>query len=113
MRQLNTQTTRTSTPVSIHRKEPMAEFSVMLRLGSNGSILKNKGGSEELAGATAYAHRLAELAGDLLGLDSFSAMECIFREGRCLIFAEPNGDTVALRPYPDANIQALRESLGL
>lgn len=113
MRQVSTQNTRTNSAVSIHRKDPMAEFSVVMRMGPSGNIVKNKGGSEEIAGAMAYALRLAELAGDLLGLEGFGAMECVFREGRCLVFVEPNGDTVALRPYADANIQALRDSLGL
>jgi hypothetical protein len=29
------------------------------------------------------------------------------------VFAEPNGDVVALRPYAEANLQTLRDSLGL
>jgi hypothetical protein len=86
---------------------------MVLRLSASGTILKNKGGSEEAAGAIAYAHRLVELSGDLLGLEGFRAMECVFREGRCLVFAEPNGDVVALRPYAEANLQTLRDSLGL
>jgi hypothetical protein len=86
---------------------------MVLRLSASGTILKNKGGSEETAGAIAYAHRLVELSGDLLGLEGFAAMECVFREGRCLVFAEANGDVVALRPYAEANLQTLRDSLGL
>jgi hypothetical protein len=113
MRQPSGQSNRGSGPVPIHGSETLAEFSVVLRLSASGTILKNKGGSEEMAGAIAYSQRLVELAGDLLGLEGFTAMECVFREGRCLVFSEPNGDVVALRPYAAANIQALRDSLGL
>ncbi len=111
-----------STPVSIARNDALPDFSVMIRVGSTGAIVKNKGGSEELAGVVAYTHRLVELVGELLGLDHFVAMECMFKEtagqvpsnaSRCLLFREANGDTVALRPRADSNIQALRESLGL
>ena len=30
-----------------------------------------------------------------------------------IVFVENNGDTVVLRPRPEANLQALRERLGL
>jgi hypothetical protein len=92
---------------------PGGDFSVMLRLGAHGEIIKNNGGSEQLAETVAYVRRLTELAGELLGLEGFSAFECTFTEGRCLAFVESNGDTVLLRPRPEANLQALRERLGL
>ena len=105
------------------RSEQLPDFSVMIRVGANGAIIKNKGGTEELAGVVAYAGRLVELIGDLLGLDKFVAMECAFKDvsgsadphvpGRCLLFTEANGDAVVLRPRPESNIQPLRESLGL
>jgi hypothetical protein len=113
---------RPQAPVSIARNDALADFSVMIRVGPNGTIVKNKGGTEELAGVVAYTQRLIELVGDLLGLDRFVAMECTFKENpgqtpggatRCLLFSEANGDTVALRPRTESNIQALRESLGL
>jgi hypothetical protein len=91
---------------------PVGDFSVMLRLGAHGEIIKNSGGTEELAEAIAYIRRLTELAGELLGLDGFSAFECTFAQGRCLVFVE-SGETVVLRPRPEANLQALRERLGL
>lgn len=91
----------------------VGDFSVMLRLGAHGEILKNSGGSEELAETIAYVRRLTELAGELLGIDGFTALECTFAQGRCLMFREGNGDTVVLRPRPDTNLNALRERLGL
>jgi Domain of unknown function (DUF4388) len=94
------------------RTDVTAQFPVAIRLSSGGAVT-NKGGTEELAESVAYVHRLAQLSGQILGLDPFTAMECVFIEGRCLIFAEANGDVVAVRPDADSNLQPLREKLGL
>ena len=111
--------------VPFKRDDTLPDFAVMIRVAPNGAIIKNKGGTDELAGVVAYTHRLVQLVGELLGLDRFVAMECTFEEKegagggvsgtspRCLLFGEANGDTVALRPRPESNIQPLRESLGL
>jgi hypothetical protein len=101
------------TAIGSARADLTADFPVMLRLGAGGAIVKSKGASEEMAGVVAYAHRLAQLAGELLGLQPFVALECTFADGRLLIFDEDNGDTVALRPRPDTNLQPLRDRLGL
>jgi hypothetical protein len=95
------------------RSEPGPDFPVMLRLASNGAIVKNNGGSEELAEAIAYAQRLVQLTGELLGLDPFVAMECVSSGGRTFMFAEADGDVVALRPKAEVNLAPLRERLGL
>jgi hypothetical protein len=92
---------------------PSTEFSVVLRLAPHGAILRNDGGSEEQAEMAAYVRRLLELAGDFLGLEEFTALECTFTHGRCLAFVDTNGDTVVLRPRAEANLQPLRERLGL
>jgi Domain of unknown function (DUF4388) len=101
------------TPIPPVRAESSADFPVMVRLSSSGAVLRNKGGTEELAEAAAYAHRLVQLTGELLGLEEFVAIECTFTQGRCLIFTEGDGDVVVLRPRADLNLQALRERLGL
>jgi uncharacterized protein DUF4388 len=88
------------------------DFAVMMRLGQNGAVVSNRGGSEALAETVAYAHRLLELTGELLGFERFSAVECSFLQGRCMIFADSE-EIVALRPRPEVNLQALREKLGL
>jgi hypothetical protein len=92
---------------------PGGDFSAMLRLSPRGEILTNSGGTEQLAETAAYVRRLTELAGELLGLEGFSAFECTFAQGRLITFVESNGDAVVLRPRPEANLQALRERLGL
>ena len=103
----------TSIPPTPARPESSADFPVMLRLSASGAVLRNKGGTDRGAEATAYAHRLVQLTGELLGLEEFVALECTFTQGRCLIFTEGDGDVVVLRPRPDLNLQALRERLGL
>jgi hypothetical protein len=95
------------------RGELGGDYEVVLRLGSNGAIISNRGGSEELAETVSYAQRMVQLAGELLGLEPFSALECTFADGRCIVFPEGEGETVALRPRPEANLQALRQRLGL
>ena len=56
-----------------------------------------------------------QLTGELLGLGEFSAVECRFVEGRCIIFADNGGESVVLRPRTNGsvNLGALRERLGL
>jgi Domain of unknown function (DUF4388) len=102
------------TPTSPSRPTELSgDFPVMLRLSSAGAVIRNKGGTEELAEAAAYIHRLVQLTGELLGLEDFVALECTFTEGRCLLFGEGDGDVVVLKPRADLNLQALRERLGL
>jgi hypothetical protein len=112
MRSPNIEDTPTS-PSVLPRNDSSADFPVMLRLSAAGAVIRNKGGSEELAEAAAYAHRLVQLTGELLGFVEFVALECTFTEGRCLVFREGDGDVVVLKPRPDLNLQALRERLGL
>jgi hypothetical protein len=98
---------------AIGRADISAEFPVTMRLAPGGGILTSKGANEEMAGVVAYAQRLAQLTGELLGLDPFVAMECTFADGRLLLFEEENGETVALRPRTESNLQPLRDKLGL
>ena len=91
---------------------PVGDFAVMMRLGPNGAVVSNRGGNEELAETVAYSHRLLQLTGELLGFDKFSAVECGFVEGRCIVFSDGD-EVVTLRPRPEVNLQTLRERLGL
>lgn len=120
-------------PRGVARPEIAGDFTVVMRLGPNGAIVSNRGGSEELAETVAYVQRLLQLTGEMLGLGEFSAMECTFSQadagagsgplgrgdarpraqGRWLIFADSADETVALRPRSDGNLQPLRERLGL
>jgi hypothetical protein len=91
---------------------PLGDFAVMMRLGPNGAVVSNRGGNDELAETVAYSHRLLQLTGELLGFDKFSAVECGFVDGRCIVFSDGD-EVVALRPRPEVNLQTLRERLGL
>jgi hypothetical protein len=95
------------------RSEVGGDFPVAMRLSAGGTIVSNRGGTDQLAETVAYAQRLMQLAGDLLGIDEFIALECSFTSGRCVVFMEGNGDIVALRPRAEANLQPLRDKLGL
>jgi hypothetical protein len=103
----------TPVPPTPPRTDSAADFPVMMRLSAQGAVLRNKGGSDELAEATAYAHRLVQLTGELLGLEEFVAIECAFASDRFIVFSENEGEIVALRPRPELNLQVLRERLGL
>jgi hypothetical protein len=98
---------------AVGRTEISAECPVTMRLAPGGGILASKGADDEMAGVVAYAHRLGQLTGELLGLEPFVAMECGFAGGRLLLFEEENGETVALRPRTENNLQPLRDKLGL
>lgn len=95
------------------RSEPAGDFSVVLRLAASGALISNRGGDEDMAQGIAYVHRLVQLVGELLGLEAFSALECTFAGGRCIVFSEGEGEVVALRPRPEAALGPLRERLGL
>ena len=103
----------TPSPPLPGRADSGTDFPVMVRLSSHGAVLRNRGGSEELAEATAYAHRLVQLTGELLGLEDFVALECAFANDRFIVFTEGDGDVVGLRPRADLDLKALRERLGL
>ena len=86
---------------------------MFLRLGADGGILRSEGADEELAAVVANARRLGRLAGQLLGMDPFVAMECALASGRLLIYDDDDGETVALRVRNESSLQSLRERLGL
>jgi hypothetical protein len=89
------------------------DFQVILRLGANGAVMMNQGGTDDFADMAAYAGRLAELIGMLLGVDRFVAMECVLKDGPCFIVMEDDGAIVALRPRPFADVASVRVLLGM
>ena len=82
-----------------------------MRVGADGTILESV--DCELADAVAYAGRLSELIGELLGLDGFRALECASKEERVMIYADDSGGLVGGRVPIDADMGALRNRLGL
>jgi hypothetical protein len=89
------------------------DFQVIVRLGADGTLALNRGGTQDFADMVAYACRLSELIGTQLGAEDFVAMECALKTGRCFVIVEPNGDVVALRPHPTSDCGAIRNLLGI
>jgi hypothetical protein len=91
----------------------LAQFQAFVRLDSAGNIVSAKGESEELAPVAAYTARLAELIGNMLGMEGFCALECNFAKERVFLHRERSGNLVALKVPADADVAALRERFGL
>jgi len=91
----------------------LAQFQAFVRLDPAGNIVSAKGESEELAPVAAYAARLAELIGNMLGMEGFSSLECSFPKDRVFLHRERSGNLVALKIPADAEVGALRERFGI
>jgi hypothetical protein len=87
--------------------------STALRLDVRGAITSNHGASEEFAALVSYAFRQVEMIGELLGAESFKALECAAGEQRTFISREGNGDLVAVQSADAQTIAQVRERLGL
>jgi len=95
------------------RSLSLAQCRAFVRLDQAGNIVSAKGEAEELAPVAAYAARLAELIGNMLGMDGFSSLECGFPKDRMFLHRERSGNLVALKLPADAEVGALRERFGL
>ncbi|HYP75327.1 MAG TPA: DUF4388 domain-containing protein [Polyangiaceae bacterium] len=91
----------------------LAQFQAFVRLDPAGNVVSAKGESEELAPVAAYTARLAELIGNMLGMEGFSSLECAFPKDRVFLHRERSGNLVALRVPADAEVGALRERFGV
>jgi len=120
-----TGTLRSDMPKLAKREEPpmsappssqslsLAQFQAFVRLDPAGNVVSAKGDSEELAPVAAYTARLAELIGNMLGMEGFSSLECGFPNGRVFLHRERSGNLVALKVPADAEVGALRERFGV
>ena len=91
----------------------LAQFQAFVRLDPAGNIVSAKGDAEELAPVAAYAARLAELIGNMLGMEGFSSLECSFPKDRVFLHRERSGNLVALKVPAEAEVGALRERFGV
>lgn len=90
------------------------EVELALRLSKDGELLDRGGPPDDgFSDAVAYATQLTDLVGELLGVDGFISLELTFHQGKCLVYRQADGDTVALRPGPRGSIEVLRQKLGL
>jgi hypothetical protein len=107
--EVETMTKNSLADAGLKKDEPR----LALRLNAQGSLVSSHGASEDFAEMVAYACRLVEVIGDLLGMDGFQALEYASNDGRCFIYREPTGDTVVLKTADPHTIGQLRERLGL
>jgi hypothetical protein len=91
----------------------LAQFQAFVRLDPAGNVISAKGASEELAPVAAYAARLADLIGNMLGMEGFSSLECGCPKDRVFLHRERSGNLVALKLPAEADVGALRERFGL
>lgn len=89
-----------------------SEIDVAVRIGPGGTILSSKNASEELAQVAAYAWRLAELTGTMLGMEGLAALECGGPSGSLFLLSDEEA-VVAFQPAPDVDLRSLRERLQL
>jgi hypothetical protein len=89
------------------------DFEVAVRLGANGEVLATRGDAEEFANIVAYTSRLAEILGDFMGLEGFRGLECTFKKGRCLLLKETDGNILAVKPSPQADVSLIKDRIGL
>ncbi|MEI9938322.1 MAG: DUF4388 domain-containing protein [Pseudomonadota bacterium] len=91
----------------------LAQFQAFVRLDPAGNVVSAKGDAEGLAPVAAYTARLAELIGNMLGMEGFSSLECSFPKDRVFLHRERSGNLVALRVPAEAEVGALRERFGV
>jgi hypothetical protein len=91
----------------------LAQFQAFVRLDTQGNVVSAKGDSEQLAPVAAYTARLAELIGNMLGMEGFTSLECSFSNERVFLHRERSGNLVALKVPIEAEVGPLRERFGV
>jgi hypothetical protein len=107
--EVETMTKNSLADANVKKEDPR----LALRLNQQGGIISSHGASEDFAEMVAYACRLVEVIGDLLGMDGFQALEYASSDGRCFIYREPSGDIVVVKSSEAHTIGQLRDRLGL
>lgn len=85
---------------------------ITLRMSASGVPLAGEA-SEDLHGAVAYAAQMADLVGELMGLETFVSMEFSLSSGTCVIARDPGGDLLAAKAGHAVEVVALRRLLRL
>jgi len=91
----------------------LAQFQAFVRLDPQGNVVSGKGEAEELAPIAAYTARLAELIGNMLGMEGFASLECSFPSERVFLHRERSGNLVALKVPLETEVGPLRERFGI
>jgi hypothetical protein len=82
-----------------------------LRLTPDGEVTSGSP-PPELVDTVAYAARMADLVGEVLCLEDFTAVELTLSDGACVLARAPNGDLLAARGGRGIDVAALRRTLG-
>jgi hypothetical protein len=80
------------------------------RVSSDGEAIAGNA-TEDLVEVVTYMARMADLVGELLGMDEFVSIEFSLSDGSCVLNRERNGDLVAARAGHAIDLNTLRESL--
>jgi hypothetical protein len=88
-------------------EKPAAATVEVVHLGPGGRVMGGNAGPV-LTDAVAYAVQLADIVGELLGLDGFLGMEMtLSNQHRCLISRAASGDVLAVKGGPGADLEAV------
>ena len=91
----------------------LAQFQAFVRLDVQGNVVSAKGDAEQLAPVAAYTARLAELIGNMLGMEGFASLECTSARERVFLHRERSGNLVALKMPLETEAGPLRERFGI
>jgi hypothetical protein len=89
------------------------DFEIAVRLAPNGDVLASRGSAEDFANMVAYASRVAEILGNLLGLEGFRGLDCSTRRGRCLVLMEAEGTVLAVKPSAKTDVSLIKDRIGI
>ena len=48
-----------------------------------------------------------------MGLEGFRGFECSFKKGRCLLLKESDGNILAVKPLPQADVSLIKDRIGI
>lgn len=84
-----------------------------LQLDAAGNVLTLRNGDEDWAASVAYAARLGEIVGEILGLEGFAGLDCHFKNHRWLLARKPDGRVLASKVRNPADAERVRALLDL
>ena len=100
-------TRRTAAPPP-NREGPPAS----LRLSAAGRVMAGDA-PPELIESVAYAAQMADVVGELIGIDGFVSIEVATSRGACVVGRQSNGDVVAMAAGHAVDATTLKRLLGL
>jgi hypothetical protein len=114
--------TRRSAAVSAPRESSVSEKPApvsmsqvvgAVRLSAAGDMISTRGEGEDLIGLASYVMRLGELTGGALGIGRMEALEVSTAGRHYVIYAETDGNIVAVEGLASAELSTVRKKAGL